>query len=236
MQDLTGCYVRREFHNINHPWYDTFSIRSKNGTRVENIKDFDSFTGAQSYIDKRSSPTCNNQILTVDDYYIADKSYREFGQLFTRYEICDKDGKSLDYLDAFTSIYEVQLYIDTVLRPRDKITDNQTSCGEKLNIPIEEKEHQVPYKFCEDQILSEIREYIDSTYNSHYADEDRKIQAVEFMMDQPDVAFGFLKGNMEKYSSRYGLKNGHNRVDLLKTIHYSILLLFYDHYRETQGE
>ena len=32
----------------------------------------------------------------------------------------------------------------------------------------------------------------------------------------------------EHYSCRYGKKNGHNRADLLKAVHYVILLLNYD--------
>ncbi len=80
-----------------------------------------------------------------------------------------------------------------------------------------------PFKFEEDRILDELKEYIKSTYDGHYA---KGIQVTEFIMSQlgtPD----FLRGNALKYTVRYGLKDGYNRIDLLKAIHYLILALYY---------
>jgi hypothetical protein len=36
---------------------------------------------------------------------------------------------------------------------------------------------------------------------------------------------GFTIGNIMKYAQRYGKKNGYNRKDILKIIHYAIMLL-----------
>ena len=36
---------------------------------------------------------------------------------------------------------------------------------------------------------------------------------------------GFCIGNILKYAQRYGKKNGKNRADLLKVIHYGIIAL-----------
>ena len=36
---------------------------------------------------------------------------------------------------------------------------------------------------------------------------------------------GFCIGNILKYAQRYGKKNGKNRADLMKVIHYSIIAL-----------
>ena len=36
---------------------------------------------------------------------------------------------------------------------------------------------------------------------------------------------GFCMGNILKYAQRYGRKNGHNRADLMKILHYGIIML-----------
>lgn len=79
------------------------------------------------------------------------------------------------------------------------------------------------YKFNEDQILKEIAEYVDSTYGSHYnGGKDR--QLLEDVVDAGD-AIPFCRWNGIKYLKRYGKKNGFNRADLLKALHYCIVML-----------
>ena len=81
---------------------------------------------------------------------------------------------------------------------------------------------KINYKYSEDKILDELKEYIDGTYNAHYS--HNKFQATEFIMDSGDGE-GFCIGNILKYSQRYGKKDGKNRKDLLKVIHYGIMAL-----------
>ena len=90
---------------------------------------------------------------------------------------------------------------------------------------------QVKYKFNEKQLLSELQEYIDSTYTKHYVGEDN-IQAFELIVSAGH-GMGFAIGDIIKYASRYGKKNGRNRDDLLKLLHYTILAL-YVHDKETK--
>lgn len=78
------------------------------------------------------------------------------------------------------------------------------------------------YKFNEDRILHELKAYIDSTYGEHYS--KTKFQATEFIIDGGH-GVGFTVGNILKYAQRYGKKNGYNRKDILKIIHYAIILL-----------
>ena len=78
------------------------------------------------------------------------------------------------------------------------------------------------YKFKEDRILKDVKEYIDETYSSHYAKTQK--QATEIIIDQGHGE-GFCIGNILKYSQRYGKKDGKNRKDLLKVIHYGIMAL-----------
>lgn len=78
------------------------------------------------------------------------------------------------------------------------------------------------YIFNEDEALAEIKAYIDSTYNQHYA--QNKYQATDFIVDAGHGE-GFCIGNIFKYAQRYGKKEGKNRKDILKVIHYAIILL-----------
>ena len=78
------------------------------------------------------------------------------------------------------------------------------------------------YKFNEDKVLQTVKLYIDSTYHQHYSAD--KIQATEFIIDSGHGE-GFCIGNVIKYAKRYGKKQGKNEQDLLKIIHYAIILL-----------
>ena len=51
-----------------------------------------------------------------------------------------------------------------------------------------------------------------------------KIQSTEFIFDA-EHGEGFCIGNIIKYAQRYGKKQGRNQDDLLKIIHYAIILL-----------
>ena len=80
----------------------------------------------------------------------------------------------------------------------------------------------IDYKFNENEILKEIQKYVDSTYEQHYA--TGKIQSTEFILDTGH-GLGFTIGNIIKYAQRYGKKDGFNKKDLLKVIHYAIIAL-----------
>lgn len=81
---------------------------------------------------------------------------------------------------------------------------------------------QIEYKYSEDRLLEELRDYIDATYDEHYS--QNKFQATEFIMDSGHGE-GFCVGNIMKYAQRYGKKDGYNRKDLLKVLHYGIMAL-----------
>jgi hypothetical protein len=81
---------------------------------------------------------------------------------------------------------------------------------------------QIDYKYSEDRLLEELRDYIDATYDEHYS--QNKFQATEFIMDSGHGE-GFCVGNIMKYAQRYGKKDGYNRKDLLKVLHYGIMAL-----------
>jgi len=81
---------------------------------------------------------------------------------------------------------------------------------------------QTDYKYDEDKFLKELKTYVDKTYNQHYS--KNKFQATEFIIDGGHGE-GFCIGNIMKYAQRYGNKNGYNKEDLMKVIHYALIML-----------
>ena len=81
------------------------------------------------------------------------------------------------------------------------------------------------FKFEEDKILKEVYDYVAATYDGHYS--FNKFQSTEFIIDSGHGE-GFCMGNIIKYCQRYGKKEGKNRKDLLKVVHYAIMALYID--------
>ena len=79
------------------------------------------------------------------------------------------------------------------------------------------------YKFDEDKACKELLDYINTTYNAHYSTD--KYQATDMIIDAGHGE-GFCMGNIMKYAKRYGRKGGKNRADLMKILHYGIIMLY----------
>ena len=85
------------------------------------------------------------------------------------------------------------------------------------------KRNKIEYKYNEKELLTELSSYIDNTYNQHYSLD--KFQATEFIIDSGHGR-GFCIGNVLKYAQRYGKKNGYDRKDLMKVLHYALMMLY----------
>ena len=83
-------------------------------------------------------------------------------------------------------------------------------------------EDEIEYAFREDELVEEMMDYINSTYDAHYS--QNQYQSTEIIEDMGH-GMGFALGNVIKYCQRYGKKAGHNRDDLKKVIHYGIIAL-----------
>jgi hypothetical protein len=79
------------------------------------------------------------------------------------------------------------------------------------------------WKYEEDKTLKEIEQYLSSTYHSHYTSEQSKTQTLDLIESIGD-AEPFCRSNAIKYLSRFGKKNGKSKQDILKAIHYCVLL------------
>ena len=113
--------------------------------------------------------------------------------------------------------------------------DDGTVKLEKKVIPMSETKNHL-WKYNEDKILKDIEDYVTSTYGSHYCGHNQDdIQTIDLMAAK-DLAAHFCQANILKYGSRYGDKDGRNKRDLLKVIHYAMLLLHFDqHYTRTNN-
>jgi hypothetical protein len=93
---------------------------------------------------------------------------------------------------------------------------------------------EIKYKFNEKNLLEELKNYIDKTYNGHYS--KTKFQATEFIIDN-NHGMGFCIGNVMKYAQRYGKKAGYERSDLFKILHYAMIALsIHDENEKKTGE
>lgn len=92
----------------------------------------------------------------------------------------------------------------------------------------------IKYKYNEGDLLRQITDYVNSTYDEHYS--QNKFQATEFIIDGGH-GVGFTIGNIMKYAQRYGHKGNPEdwRKDLMKVIHYAIIAM-YVHDKENEED
>lgn len=79
------------------------------------------------------------------------------------------------------------------------------------------------WNYSEGATLALLEDYLRGTYGAHYTSEGSKIQTLDFIESIGD-AEAFCRSNAIKYLSRFGKKDGKNPKDLLKVMHYAILL------------
>jgi len=91
---------------------------------------------------------------------------------------------------------------------------------------------KIQYKYNEDQLVTDLKKYVDETYGEHYA--QNKVQTTEFVIDAGHGE-GFTLGNIIKYTKRYGKKAGKNRADLLKVLHYGLMALYVHDQKEGES-
>lgn len=89
--------------------------------------------------------------------------------------------------------------------------------------PLPEDPPEIEYKYREDELIKEFVAYVNDTYGEHYS--QNKFQSTEFIIDAGHGE-GFCIGNAIKYLQRYGKKQGRNRKDLMKAMHYVLFSLY----------
>lgn len=92
-------------------------------------------------------------------------------------------------------------------------------------------EPSISYKYAEDKILADLKAHLDKTYSEHYATEDQGIECFDAWIALGDSTPTF-RNTALKYLWRYGKKNGNNKKDLMKALHYIFMCLYVDHYKD----
>ena len=85
-------------------------------------------------------------------------------------------------------------------------------------------------KYHEDLIVKDLKEYLDKTYGEHYKSEDEQVECFDAWVALGDATPTF-RNTAIKYLWRYGKKNGSNKADLMKAMHYIVMCLYNDHYK-----
>ena len=141
------------------------------------------------------------------------------------YEVNLFDGSSADYYDQYMADID------------DQRSHHFSTYDDGMSLQVTEKKPMTAhyFKYHEEEILKDIEEYVSRTYQGHYTGnsyEFRNVQTLDLMAAK-ELASGFCQANILKYGSRYGNKDGRNTKDLMKVIHYAMLLLHFDgHYGE----
>jgi hypothetical protein len=141
---------------------------------------------------------------------------------------------------TFPLIMDDQIKTDNDWQPMPNLVEYTMSMNEhngyfdltKTSFTMTDKKNHL-WKYNEDKILKDVEDYVTTTYHGHYcgdSDGYADIQTIDLMAAKK-LATGFCQANILKYGSRYGDKDGRNKRDLMKVIHYAMLLLHFDgHY------
>lgn len=81
----------------------------------------------------------------------------------------------------------------------------------------------IKYKYQEDVTFDKIKKYIDSTYGAHYVNDG--LQVID-VWESRGTLMSTATDTAIKYLMRFGKKDGMNEKDLLKAIHYIMLMLY----------
>lgn len=171
-------------------------------------------------------------LLTTTNY--AD--YISFGTLATRLYNALKHYYEDDFLGSIYTIERCDSFLRLLEDIRDKI-NNECFGGTYFRLNDEKPEEistkKTNFRYKEDKILEEVKEYIEKTYSQHYTLQGNRKQALDIFYDL-DVTYPkiYAYTNALKYIFRYGKKAGKNKNDLLKAIHCLILFYYYENYME----
>ena len=138
-------------------------------------------------------------------------------------ELYDEEGKMItpdDEKDYLKWVKENGGYEYTP----EPSTGNVEITADGFTWPVQDVPTSKPrsrFKFNEDVILNEVKDYISGTYRAHY-NSGSGIQTLDLINSCGD-AEAFCRSNILKYASRYD-KKGTAKMDIQKIIHYAVLL------------
>ena len=172
---------------------------------------------------KRNDPNAENPFTDPEDWARAERVVGNGNTAGISTDLYSNDELDLN----------VDFNVD--LADIDDMYAHQFNDYDTMDMDFYEPKRAHYYKYHEEEILKDIEEYVSLTYQGHYTGtkhEFRNVQTIDLMASK-DLAASFCQANILKYGSRYGNKDGKNQKDLMKVIHYAMLLLHFDgHYGE----
>jgi len=186
------------------------------------INTTDGYKHSETWYDfDRNDPDRENPFTDAFDHMMAEAVVN--GTPYPQSYLSDNDDQIAHHAESYE---ELNLNIHATSPYNDGWT--QQAAKEELAKMTDSRN-----KYHEKEILKDIEEYVSGTYNGHYTGtkhEYRNVQTIDLMASR-DLASSFCQSNILKYGSRYGSKDGRNKKDLMKVIHYAMLLLHFDeHY------
>ena len=94
-----------------------------------------------------------------------------------------------------------------------------------VSTPVPTIEKPEVRKYEEDKGIKDLQDYISTTYGGHYTSKTNNVQTLDLIESVGD-AEAFCRSNAIKYLSRYD-KKGQAKRDILKALHYSLLLYYF---------
>ena len=172
------------------------------------------------------------------DFKVTNEYGQEHSPYYYDYKRNDPNAKN-PFTDAFDYMMAEAVVNGDDGYPSEftTLSDNDDQIAHHIGLNNEDQITEIMSdsrnKYHEKEILKDVEEYVSRTYNGHYTGtkhEYRNVQTIDLMASR-DLASDFCQANILKYGSRYGSKDGRNKGDLLKVIHYAMLLLHFDeHY------
>jgi len=129
-----------------------------------------------------------------------------------QYDSISIDTSNFDPYPTIGSLVDDTISIDSVYQhhyPTTPSIEKKTVCN----------------KYEEDKSLKAVRDYVSSTYNGHYTSKANNVQTLDLIESVGD-AESFCRSNAIKYLSRYD-KRGQAKRDILKAMHYCLLLYYF---------
>ena len=96
---------------------------------------------------------------------------------------------------------------------------------ERIEKPKPDLKGSSNQKYQEDKGIKDLKDYVSSTYQGHYTNDNSDVQTLDLIHSVGD-AESFCRSNALKYLSRYD-KKGQAKRDILKAMHYCLLLYYF---------
>ena len=131
-------------------------------------------------------------------------------------------------LDTFDTVSLNTEELNFTVDPADTITfstPDAITFGSSVDKPKPDLKDGSSRKYQEDKGIEDLKNYVTSTYQGHYTNDNSDVQKLDLIHSVGD-AESFCRSNAIKYLSRYD-KKGSAKNDILKAMHYCLLLYYF---------